>query len=251
MTMPLLPPIGNSPGFEEPREAPRAAPAAPASPAPAPAASPAPAAAARGPLPSPDGRHHVVPQARVVPWSADAPADTNGELPAPHPVTTNSSTTSAGPVATNARPAASASAAASPTQPAQASKPAPTSKRRGVGLPALIGIGVVGLVLGAGAVYGIQALNQPSALAGIPAKCSLGEGNYELSDSELVVHAPAAVSDAGRFAGDGACVLYELGAEPEGQTYVDYLATLEEPATVGGFTVHLDPESGELKVAQS
>jgi hypothetical protein len=182
--------------------------------------------------------------ARVVPWSADAPAETNADLPAPAPTPA--------PVATDARPAASASATTtSAPQPPQTSKPKRTSQRRGVGLPALIGIGVVGLVLGAGAVYGIQALNQPSALAAIPEQCALAEGSYDLSDTELVLHAPAAVSDAGRFAGDGACVLYELDAAPEGQTYVDYLATLEEPATIGGFTVQLDPESGELKVTQS
>lgn len=127
----------------------------------------------------------------------------------------------------------------------------PKPKRRGVGLPALIGIGVAALVVGAGASLGITALTQPSALASIPEKCNLAEGSYELSDTELTLHAPEAVSGADRFNGDAMCVLYTLDVEPEGQTFVDYLETLDEPAELGGYAVSVDPESADLKVVQS
>lgn len=221
MSMPPLPPLGNPPGFEEPRQ----------QAAPEPTSSPAAA----------DARHHTVRPAASVPWSSDAPVETSAQLPNPRPVAPQSTSASGGPA-----PAQSA-AAAHPAEPAAQTKP----KRRGVGLPALIGIGVAALVVGAGAALGITALTQPSVLASIPEKCNLAEGSYELSDTELTLHAPEAVSGADRFNGDAMCVLYALDAEPEGQTFVDYLETLEEPAELGGYAVSVDPESADLKVVQS
>lgn len=223
MTMPPLPPLGNPPGFEEPHQ----------QTAPEPTSSPAAA----------DARHHTVRPATSLPWPADAPVETSSRLPNPWAVAPQSTSASGRPAPE--QPAA----AAHPAEPAANSEPKP--KRRGVGLPALIGIGVAALVVGAGASLGITALTQPSALASIPEKCNLAEGSYELSDTELTLHAPEAVPDADRFNGDAMCVLYTLDVEPEGQTFVDYLETLEEPAELGGYAVSVDPESADLKVVQS
>lgn len=179
-------------------------------------------------------RHHTIRPAASVPWAADAPVETSSRLPNPAPTTGE---------AAPAQPAA----AAHPAEPAAAPKP----KRHGVGLPALVGIGVAALVIGAGAAIGITALTQPSALAGIPERCDLAEGSFELSDTELTLHAPETVSDTDRFNGDAMCILYALDAEPDGQTFPDYLETLEGPAELGGYTVSVDPESADLKVVQS